>query len=424
MRAGRKHSCPAGEDQPLLDLDILMALEPIRRLSTESLTEIRRHAHVRELPAGSRLFVRGRDDHRVFYLLDGEVELSDEHSIVETVAAGTEASRQPLAPGQPRRLSGTARTRIRYLGLNAELLDVLAAPAGGETRLDEILPDEGSAENQVLYCVYQDYMADRLEVPSLPDLAIRIRGALQDPDVGLDHITRIVKADPSVVAHLVRVANSALYAGGGTVRDIRDAIVRLGVAATRDQVTAFTLRNMFKTRYTALKERMLQLWQHSCMVGAIAFVMARLIPRLNPDQALLAGLVHDIGAAALMGHVDRHPALLANHRELEEMIDRLRGQVGAMVLRKWGFADELVDVALEAENWQRDGSSELDLCDLIILAQLHSYVGTPQAALLPSIDSIPAIQKLKTHNFTPQRSLEVLESAKQEVAELHQSLMG
>jgi len=415
---------PASEEHQAVDQATLLGLEPIRRFNPEAVQEVRRNAQVRELAPGGRLFILGREDRRVFYLLEGQVELSDAKAVVDTVAAGTEGGRQPLAPGRPRRLTATAKTRIRYLTLDADLLDMLSSPNGGEAQVEEILADEGSLENQVFYQVYHDYMADRLEVPSLPDLAIRIRGAVQNPEVGLDEIARIVQVDPSVVGHLVRIANSALYAGSGPVRMIRDAIVRIGIVATRDQVTAFTLRNLFKTRYPTLQMRMRELWQHSCLVGAIAFVMARLVPPVSADQALLAGLVHDIGATALMRHMDNYPTLLANRRQLEETVQRLRGQVGAMVLRKWGFSDEMVNVALEAENWQRDAGPQPDLCDLIILAQLHSFMGKAGAQSLPRIDTVPAFRKLDGQRLTPEQSLELLKAAKQEVAELRHSLSG
>jgi putative nucleotidyltransferase with HDIG domain len=421
--SAHRHRGGAGQHQGV-DPATLMGLDPIGRLNPEAVQELCCNAQVRELVPGGCLFILGREDRRVFYLLEGQVELSDAKAVVDTVVAGTAASRRPLAPGRPRRLTATAKTRIRYLTLDADLLDMLSGPSRGQAQIEEILADEGPIENQVFYQVYHDYMADRLEVPSLPDLAIRIRIAVQKPEVGLDEIARIVQVDPSLVAHLVRIANSPLYAASGPVRNIRGAIVRTGIVATRDHVTAFTLRHLFKTRYPALKQRMRELWQHSCMVGAIACVMARQVPRMSADQALLAGLVHDIGTTALMRHMDNYPALLAKPRQLEETVQRLRGQVGAMVLRKWGFSDELVNVALEAENWQRDAGPKPDLCDLIILAQLHSLVGRPEAEQLPPIDTLPAFRKLDGQRLAPEQTLELLQAAKQEVAELRRSLSG
>ena len=92
----------------------------------------------------------------------------------------------------------------------------------------------------------------------------------------------------------------------------------MGLVAARDQVVGFTLKNIFNARFKFLEERMRDLWRQSCMVGAIAFVLARFVRGISPEQALLAGLVHDIGTSVLLTHVGSHPELRSDKRRLEE----------------------------------------------------------------------------------------------------------
>ncbi len=406
-----------------MDHAFLRRLVPLAQLSPEALDEVRRKARIRELPAGSSLFVQGQDDRRVFYLLQGQVEIADHAGTVTQVAAGTEQSRHPLAPGRPRRATVTAKSVIRYLCLDADLLDVLNSAASEESTVEEISADDEAVENRVFYRVYEDYMADRLEVPSLPDVAIRVREAVQDPTVGPGQLARIVQVDPSLVAHLVRIANSVFYGGTAPASNIREAIVRIGLVAARDQVVGFTLRNVFRARHKFLEQRMRAIWRHSCAVGAIAFVIAKVVRRVNPEQALLAGLVHDIGTSVLLTHVGGHPELMANRQHLEDTLRQLRGQVGAMVLRKWSFPEELVSVPLESECWERDSGPKVELCDVIVLAELHAYMANPQTGMvLPSLDSLPAYRKLDGVQLTRRMSLQVVEDSQDDVAAIQNSL--
>ncbi len=409
---------------PTVDSASLRQLVPMAELSPDALDEVRRKAGVRELAEGAELFVADQDDQQVYYLLQGQVQVVEVDGQATEVRAGTEESRHPLAPGRPRRATAVARSRIRCLCLDADLMEVLCPAAPAEPTVEEITADDEDVENRVFYRVYEDYMADRLEVPSLPDLAVRIREAVQDPDVGPGEVARIVQVDPPLVAHLVRIANSALYMGAKPAQDIREAIVRMGLTAARDQVVGFTLKNMYSAKFSFLEERMRELWRRSCMVGAIAFVLARFAGGINPEQALLAGLVNDIGTSVLLTHVGAHPELMADKGKLEATLARLQGQVGAMVLRKWSFPDELVAVPLESRTWDRDSGPKPDLCDVVLLAQLHANLSNPQEGLvLPPMDTVPAFKKLDDAQLTPDMRLQAVEEAQNEMAEIQHSLL-
>jgi HD-like signal output (HDOD) protein len=276
----------------------------------------------------------------------------------------------------------------------------------------------------VFHQVYHDYMEDKLQVPTLPDLANKVRKAVSNPELTPDELAKVIQVDPSAVAHVIRVANSPLYRGTSPIDNIRDAIVRLGYTVTRDQVTGFILRNVFDSSHAAVREQMRRLWKSSALVGALAFVLARLTRGANPEQALLGGLLQDIGAAVVLRQADAHPEFLGRRLELDATVTELRGQVGAMVIRKWGLPAEFVTVALESENWTRDAGPHLDLCDVVLLAQFHAHVGTPRMKTLPQPKTLPMFGKLPRGELSPQLSLEVLEEAKEDVSEVHRTLLA
>ncbi|MCG8018689.1 MAG: HDOD domain-containing protein [Candidatus Thiodiazotropha sp. 'RUGA'] len=167
---------------------------------------------------------------------------------------------------------------------------------------------------------------------------------------------------------------------------------------------------------------MLRLWKHVSYVAPICHELANVTPGLAPDQALLCGLLHDIGALAIIGAARSKPELAENPEVLDRVLSNLKGEVGAMVLRKWEFPDYFVQSALHAEDWMEDISHEPDYVDLVVVAQLHAFVGTPAMARLPRLDLVPAFHKLALGKLTPRHSIGILENAREQIRELRDLL--
>jgi len=159
-------------------------------------------------------------------------------------------------------------------------------------------------------------------------------------------------------------------------------------------------------------------------VAAISYQLARVLGGFSPDRALLSGLVHDIGALPVLAVIESHSQSANLSPEgLTACINGLQGQVGAMVLRHWAFPDDLVTVALEAEDWERaakpTGShGEADYCDLVLIAQLFSFMGTPHIAKYPSISAVPAFGRLMLGKLSPEETLTTLDDARHDIEDL------
>lgn len=287
----------------------------------------------------------------------------------------------------------------------------------------EIGPDDSGVDSEILHHFYEDYLAGKLELPPLPDLAFRVRRAIQDPSKGGDDIARLIRVDPSLAARLVKVVNSPLYRGRDHATSTLEAVTRLGLGRVRNLVFSFTVGSLFRSRSRHLNARLRDYWRHSQEVASLSFVLARLTPGLDPDKALLAGLLHDIGAIPILQQIDKHRGLVKSAAEVGLVLQRLKGKVGALLLSSWDFPHDLVLVAEESENWHRD-SRDLDYCDLVIIAQLHSYIGTPRMQHLPRLDQVPAFAKLANGELSPRLSLAVLDNAHAEIEEVKRTLLG
>lgn len=290
-------------------------------------------------------------------------------------------------------------------------------------RVEEISDDDAEINHRLLFEILDDYRSDRLTIPSLPEVVVRIRKAVADPDSTFEKVDRVVVADPGVAARLVQVANSAAYATVMPVGSVRDAVSRIGLNATREVVTALALNNLFETDSKILKSRMRTAWEHSTRVAAISYHLAQLTRSVNPDLAMLGGLVHDIGDIAIIAHAPQYAELSNGSDLLPRTVNLLRADVGSLILRQWNFPDDLVTVALEAEEWDREAPSA-DCCDVVLVAQLLSFVGSAELGHYPQVSTVPAFSRLCLDQQKAEKTLALLDSADRSISEMQQVLMA
>lgn len=263
--------------------------------------------------------------------------------------------------------------------------------------------------------IMHDAGAQRLQMPSLPEVILLIQEAIDDDRKGLPYVARLIQADPGLCARLIKIANSPLYHSGTVIPDIRRAIACLGLRVTRNLVSCLILHNVFNVQSAQMHRRIQDLWQHSCRVAAISQVLARLTPGLQPDRALLAGLLHDIGMLPILVYADQFPTLVQASEQLDTVIAQLRVSLGEQILRQWRLGDDLVIVPEAAEAWAREHDGPADYGDLVQVAQVHSYMGTMTGNTIPVLPQLPAFQKLSLSKLGPHAGIELLEQAQADI---------
>ena len=263
-----------------------------------------------------------------------------------------------------------------------------------------------------------EHEAGRLILPSLPEIIVRVRHAVNNDEVDLGSVVKLIQVDPSLTARLVQIANSPLYYSRQPVENCLMAVNRLGLTTTRDLVTCLVLNNIFNAENKLLRKRVQELWHHSCHVAAIASTIAKITPNLHEDTALLAGLLHDIGVLPVLHYAADFPEVMESEEKLNYVIQKLRAPLGKKILLEWNFDSALSDVSAEAEDWLRDSGEAADYVDVVIVAHIHSYFGKENKANLPPLLSTPAFLKLSLNNMGPDASLEVLFEAEQGIRDI------
>lgn len=421
----------------LEDLSVLYLLD---RLTPTELSVASDTFQIKRASVGERLTDLDHDAAFAVYLIRGKLQLTEldtQNSII--IEDGTARANQPIAHLQASRHTLTCLSAVEYLCIPQFVLqNLVLRPAPGsvnpstlsvtdrELRQDPLFEKGFEKGFEKLFAKIQDDLnEDRLVLPELPDVARRITTAILR-EQNVRQIAALVQSDPVITAMLFKVANSALYRQDKPIQRLDQAIVRIGLNTARNLVINFAMRAFFISEHPLINEKLRAVWQHSTEVAAIAYVMAKKLNGFDPDQALLMGLLHDIGTFPILKYLEGETNAQTSALQLDSIVAGLHGSLGGLILEKWGFDADFVAVARESDQWFRDsGAVAADYCDLILMAQLQSLMSRQVMAdsfdmadlSLPLPNAVPAFTKLGLDELTPQTAALLLENAKQEIVQ-------
>jgi len=255
--------------------------------------------------------------------------------------------------------------------------------------------------------------SDQLILPTLPEVALKIREAVENENTSAQQIADTLTQDASLSARLIQVSNSPLYRSRSPIEDLQMAVTRLGVRMVRDLVVSLAMKQIYQATSDVLDEHFRKSWNTAVEVAAICRMLATTVPGINPEQALLAGLIHNIGALPILVMAEDDDDLFNNSEALGDVIDELTSPVGVLIMQTWNFGDAMIDVVKHANNFSYDHDGAADLVDLVQIALL-------QGGHVPGeIDwaSVPAFSKLgmdtEVNVVEIEENQEIIESTKQ-----------
>ena len=403
-----------------LDNTRLKHLVPIKELQSEHRLQIAKKSQLIELHSGDEL--SANEEHRWFvYLIQGKLDLIEMDCAPVLLDASNKRAFYPLFNEGEHKTRLVARAGCTVVRFERQLFNTFMDQeliSGEELETVEMNEVEGNLFNEIMHA----YNMGKLKLPSLPDIAVKVKQALASPYASAKDVARIVSADPSMATRLINVANGPLNRAVEPIQSIQAAIVRLGVQTSKELVTGFAVKQLFTTQSKILNKRMHELYDHSIDIASISFALSKLSGKLLPDHMLLAGLVHEIGVIPILSYIEDTGLLVDDEAELDNIINRLRGAVGAMVIRHWDLSSDFFAVVESFENWQRDESENIDAGDIIIIAQIYRRLKHHQIDGLPDINEVPAFKKLYPGKQSADFAQKVFQQAHEEIAAMLQLL--
>ncbi|OQW72080.1 MAG: histidine kinase [Proteobacteria bacterium ST_bin11] len=258
--------------------------------------------------------------------------------------------------------------------------------------------------------------ANRLILPTLPDVAIKVRDAVSKGDATAQSLAEIIATDAAISARLIQVANSPLYRGTMEIKNIQMAVTRLGNNTIRTLITSLIMQQMFTPTTPLLEGYFRSTWEQGVNVSAISRALAAFVPHLNADEAMLAGLIHQIGKLPILTLVEKIPEFRDSPSRLDKLLEKAHPHVGKLIMNTWNFPEELKLVPSEYVDFQRDSGAKADYVDLVQVAFLQSIAGTDHPACRVDWNTVPAFVKL---GIQPDTEILEIEGVSEEIELAH-----
>ncbi len=269
--------------------------------------------------------------------------------------------------------------------------------------------------------IFQDIIHDRVSLPHLPDIAIKLRKALSNDNYSIDIIARVIQTDVSASAYLLNIANSALYKTHASASDIQSAIRIMGTSSVRNLINVYAFRSIIVTEKATTKKYLNAHWQRSAYQAAIAHAIAKMTKNIDSDKALLAGLLQGVGALPILMKLDESNRINPTEQEIEIALDAYSTKVGIVLAKKWQLSEELQLVIKNSNNLFYDGGEGIDLVDVVNIAGLLSQIGSHKIQW-PRLEDSPCLRKFCDGGLTLAISMELLKEAQADISEIKKIL--
>lgn len=221
------------------------------------------------------------------------------------------------------------------------------------------------------------------ELPTLPHIATQLITYLSDPDVSFRKIAILIEEDPPTVTKILRIVNSSYYSIPNTIKDIRQAIVMLGL----DEIRAIVISlSVFSTFYNLNKNAAFHyhhFWHHSAGTAKMAYLLSRRMDLEKPELAYVCGLLHDIGRLILQFYFPenynetyRHSQRqhISLYKAEEEILGVTHADVGYWIAQKWNLPNPIANILLYHHNVQVQDLNSRPLLAIVHLANLITNI--------------------------------------------------
>jgi HD-like signal output (HDOD) protein len=261
----------------------------------------------------------------------------------------------------------------------------------------------------------------KVELPSFPDIALRVRKVLSDENVSQDMVVRVVGSEPALAARVMQIANSAaLNFSGKAITELRTAIARMGFNMVRSAAIAFAMSQLKKQdALKGLEQPLDDLWKRSAAVAAVSHAVARRYSKVNPDTALLAGLLHGIGQLYILTRSAQHPGLFANQVVYAGIVRDWHSAIAKALLENWEMADEVVDAVSNFEDMEREHTGPVDLTDVVTVGSLLAAFKDHPDTIELNMHDVTACKRMKIDRADYEQLIDESES---EIDTLRQAL--
>lgn len=238
--------------------------------------------------------------------------------------------------------------------------------------------------------------SNKIELPSFPDIAMRVQRVLADDSVTPDRVVRVIGGEPALAAKLMSMANSAaLNPSGRQIGDIKNAVARLGFDMIRSAAMTFAMAQLRKAdQFKGIEKQLNLLWHRSVTVAALSFVIAKHSAKVSADAAMLTGLLHNVGRLYILTRASKFPHLFGDTAAYNTIVRDWHANIAKALLENWQIADEIVEAVHGYEDPEREFRDTAYLTDVLAASTLFASFKDQPDVLELNLQNCKATQRL------------------------------
>ena len=229
-----------------------------------------------------------------------------------------------------------------------------------------------------------DHMRD---IPTLPTVAVAVNRMLQDCDTSIRELSKTVEKDQAIVSKLLRLVNSAFYGFQAKINTISHAVTVLGFNTVRNAVVSVSIIEAFSGKDATEDFDITHFWKHSIAVAVTGRNLAEDTRLASPDEAFVAGILHDVGKLVLAQYFkDLFSQVwtsiqnngLSFYEAEKQLLPADHAQIGGHLAKKWHLPVNLIE-AVAYHHVVRKSAINLELLMLVHVADFivnHYKIGS------------------------------------------------
>jgi len=224
---------------------------------------------------------------------------------------------------------------------------------------------------------------DKLLLPTLPRIAMKVRAACDDYDTTVDYMVSILHQDPALSARMIKYANRAVIKRNSTqnINNLHQVVTRIGLINVKNIATAIAMEQIFISTHKIINEYITKSWNKTIGIACFSTALLKVFLENNPkyksklslDTMMLMGLMHNIGMLPILTEAELKEGDYLKEDVLNYCIDMFSADIGSKIVTEWGFGIEFVNVV---QNWSNisiktDEPSYLDFIRVSLLFNDH-----------------------------------------------------
>ncbi len=197
----------------------------------------------------------------------------------------------------------------------------------------------------------QDIVNKINNLPTLPQVVESVMSMVENPDTTASQLAGVISKDQALMSKVLKVVNSAYYGMPRKIVTLNQATVILGFNTIKNLVLSASIFGAFEDHYSNQRFSRMKFWEHSIGTAVGSGVLSKRIGLGNPDEAFVAGLVHDIGKVVIDEYLHEDFLRILDLAETEkirildaeeEILHFGHPDIGKQVAIRWNLPRNLV----------------------------------------------------------------------------------